>query len=65
MFDYYVKFDGPGEKERSISEHFLSVLLKSFFPDEDPQDKMLDIKFGHPLKLQSATISAWPQDKED
>lgn len=63
-FNYMYKFEG--EKEwRDVSENFLRILIKEFFTEEDIDRKILDIKFGYPLKIREATIEAWPNEREN
>jgi len=63
-FNYMYKFEHES-KWRDISEDFLKILIKEFFADEDFEEKIRDIRCGHPLKISEATIEAWPLDKEN
>lgn len=63
-FEYMFKFDGQS-KWRPLSDHFFKQLLKAFFPDEYPEQKILDLKFGHSLNIRDLSIEAWHRDKDN
>lgn len=62
-FNYKYKIDGQ-TRWRDLSENFLEKLIKIFLPNEDIQEKIMDIRCGHPLKIREATIEAWPNERE-
>ena len=61
-FNFMYKFEGE-KKWRDISEFFLRTLIKDFYADDDLELKIMDIKFGHPLKIRDATFEAWPRNE--
>jgi hypothetical protein len=65
MFDFKYKIAGE-KKWRDISENFLRTIIKKFFPAEDLEAKIMDIKLsGHTLKIREVTIEAWPKEKKN